>query len=134
VPVGPPRGLDRRAEKSGNHGPLVTSTCYLLGMNDSRLLRVWHAFADWWSFQMGTIEGWFHRTPETPEDRAIREEGERIRKGISVDRFRPSGCANHSRARRPMIRYDPAISGEAPISPSSRTELKKLSLNYYWRH
>jgi hypothetical protein len=23
---------------------------------------------------MGTIKGWFDRTPETPEDRAIREE------------------------------------------------------------
>jgi hypothetical protein len=65
---------------------VVTPTRYLLGMNDGLLLRLWHAFADWWSFQMGTIEGWFHRTPETPEDRAIREEGERIRKAFpSID-------------------------------------------------
>jgi hypothetical protein len=48
-------------------------------MNESLLLRLCRALADWWSFQMGTIEGWFDRTPETPEDRAICEEGERIR-------------------------------------------------------
>jgi hypothetical protein len=51
-------------------------------MNNSRLLRIWHALTDWCSFQMGTIEGWFDRTPETPEDRAIREEGERLRKAF----------------------------------------------------
>jgi hypothetical protein len=34
----------------------------------------------------GTIEGWFDRSPETPEDRAIREEGERIRTAFpSID-------------------------------------------------
>jgi hypothetical protein len=50
-------------------------------MNDSRFpFRLWHAFADWWSFQMGTVKGWLDRTPETPEDHAIRQEGERIRK------------------------------------------------------
>jgi hypothetical protein len=46
---------------------------------------------------MGTIGGWFDRTPETPEDRAIREEGERLRRafpGIDFDhpgarKFRP---------------------------------------------
>ena len=55
-------------------------------MNDSRLLSLWHAFVDWWSFQMGSIVGWFDRTPETPEDRAIREEGERLRKAFpSID-------------------------------------------------
>jgi hypothetical protein len=51
-------------------------------MNDNGLRRRWHALADWWSFQMGTIEGWLDRTPETPEDRAIREEGERLRKAF----------------------------------------------------
>ena len=65
---------------------LVTPTRYLVGMNDGLFLRLWHALADWWSFQMGTIVGWFDRTPETPEDRAIREEGERIRKAFpSID-------------------------------------------------
>ena len=49
---------------------------------DSRLRRLGRAIADWWSFQMGTIEGWFDRTPETAEDRAIREGGERIRKAL----------------------------------------------------
>jgi hypothetical protein len=67
-------------------------------MNNSRLFRLWHAFADWWSFQMGTIEGWFDRTPESPEDRAIREEGERIRKAFpSIDLDHPG--APTSRAK-----------------------------------
>jgi hypothetical protein len=35
---------------------------------------------------MGTIEGLLDQTPETPEYRAIREEGERIRKALpSID-------------------------------------------------
>ncbi len=56
------------------------------GMNESLLLRLCRALADWWSFQMGTIEGWFDRTPETPEDCAICEEGERIRSAFpSID-------------------------------------------------
>jgi len=62
----------------------------LATMNDSRLHRLWRAITDWWSFQTGTIEGWFDRTPETPEDRAIREEGKRIRKAFpSIDFNRP---------------------------------------------
>ena len=56
-------------------------------MSDSRLHRLWRAITDWWSFQTGTIEGWFDRTPE---DRAIREEGKRIRKAFpSIDFNRP---------------------------------------------
>jgi hypothetical protein len=50
--------------------------------------RLWRTVADWWSFQMGTIEGWLDRSPETPEDREIRKEGERIRRafpGIDFD-------------------------------------------------
>jgi len=47
---------------------------------DGRLRRLGCAIADWGSFQMRTIEGWFDRSPETAEDRAIRLEGERIRK------------------------------------------------------
>jgi hypothetical protein len=43
---------------------------------------------------MGTIQGWFDRTPETPEDRAIREEGERLRKAF------PSIDFNHPGARK----------------------------------
>ena len=55
-------------------------------MNDTLLLHLWHAFADWWSFQMGTIEGWLDRTPETAEDQAVREEGERMRRAFpSID-------------------------------------------------
>ncbi len=51
-------------------------------MDSGRFRRLGHAIADWWSFQMGTIVGWFDRTPETSEDRAIRLEGERIRKAF----------------------------------------------------
>jgi hypothetical protein len=47
---------------------------------------------------MGTIEGWFDRTPETPEDRAVREEGERIRRAF------PSIDLDHPGARK--IRSD----------------------------
>jgi hypothetical protein len=61
-------------------------------MNDSRLLRLWRALADWWSFQMGTIELWFDRTPETHQDRAIREDGERIRKAFPLIDFDHPGA------------------------------------------
>jgi hypothetical protein len=73
-------------EPTGSRPDRRRPICYLLGMNDSRLLRLWNAFADWWSFQMGTFEIWLDRTPETPEDRAIREEGERTRNAFpSID-------------------------------------------------
>jgi hypothetical protein len=40
--------------------------------------------------RMGTIEGWFDRAPETPEDRAIREEAERMRRAfLQIDFDRP---------------------------------------------
>lgn len=56
------------------------------------LPRFWRALADWWSFHMGTIEGWLCPTEETPEDRAIREEGERIRKAFPwIDFDHPGG-------------------------------------------
>jgi hypothetical protein len=67
-------------------------------MNDGLFLRLWHALADWWSFEMETIVGWFDRTPETPEDRAVREEGERIRRAF------PSIDLDHPGARK--IRSD----------------------------
>jgi hypothetical protein len=71
-------------------------------MHDDRFHRLWRAIADWWSFQMGTIEGLLDRTPETPEDRAIREEGERFRKafpGIDFDHpgARTMGSGPHDR-------------------------------------
>jgi hypothetical protein len=50
--------------------------------------RFGYAFADWCSFQMGTTSIWLWPLPETPVDRAIREEGERLRKafpGIDFD-------------------------------------------------
>jgi hypothetical protein len=89
--VGLPRASIIVPRKAATVVPLVAPTCYLLAMNvDSRLVRLWHAFADWRSFHMGTIEGWFDRTPETPEDRAIREEGEQIRRAFpSIDFDQP---------------------------------------------
>jgi hypothetical protein len=51
-------------------------------MDDCLLRHLWRTLADWRSFQMGTIAGWLDRTPETREDRAIRLEGERIRKAF----------------------------------------------------
>jgi len=70
-----------------------TSAAHLFNpfvMHDGIVLRPWRALADWWSFQVGTIEGWLDRTPETPEDRAIREEGERLRKAFpSIDLDHP---------------------------------------------
>ena len=66
-------------------------------MSDSSLHRLWRAIMDWWSFQSGTIEGWFDRTPETPEDRAIREAGKRIRKAFpSIDFNRPGARSRKS--------------------------------------
>jgi hypothetical protein len=38
--------------------------------------------ADRWSFERGTIGCGLDRTPETPEDRAVRVEGKRIRKAF----------------------------------------------------
>jgi len=47
---------------------------------------------------MGTVAGCFDRTPETPEDQAVREEGERIRRAF------PSIDFDHPGARK--IRSD----------------------------
>ena len=70
-------------------------------MSDSRLHRLWRAITDRWSFQTGSIEGWFDRTPETPEDRAIREEGKRIRKAFpSIDFNRPGARKRKSEEER----------------------------------
>jgi hypothetical protein len=62
------------------------------GMRHDLLPRLGRALSDWWSFKMGTIEGWFDRTPETPEDRAVREEGERIRKAFPQINFDHPGA------------------------------------------
>jgi hypothetical protein len=45
--------------------------------------------ADWWSFERATIGIWLFPQAETPEDRAVRQEGERLRKafpGTDFDR------------------------------------------------
>jgi hypothetical protein len=49
---------------------------------------------------MGTIEGWFDRTPETPEHRSIREEGERMRRAF------PSIDFDHPGARSILAKPD----------------------------
>jgi hypothetical protein len=41
----------------------------------------------WFSFQVGSIELWLFRPPETDENRAIREEGERLRRNFA-DQYR----------------------------------------------
>jgi hypothetical protein len=51
------------------------------------LRRLGYAFADWCSFQMGTVSIWLHPPQETPVDRAIREEGERLRKAFPTIDF-----------------------------------------------
>jgi hypothetical protein len=48
------------------------------------LRRLRHAAADWWSFQVGTLETWLHPPQETLVDRAVREEGERLRKAFPL--------------------------------------------------
>ena len=61
-------------------------------MAENRLRRAASALADWWSFQMGTLELWLFPIPETLVDRAIREEGERIRKAFPwIDFNHPKG-------------------------------------------
>ena len=64
-------------------------------MPGNPIARFWRAvsvLADWWSFQMGTLELWLFPKPETPEDRAIREEGERIRRAFPwIDFDHPKG-------------------------------------------
>jgi hypothetical protein len=43
---------------------------------------IWRAIADRWSFEVASIRLWLFPLPETPEDRAIREEGERVRRAF----------------------------------------------------
>jgi hypothetical protein len=72
---------------------------------------IWRAVADWWSFQMGTIEGWLCPTEETPADREIREEGERIRRRFrgSISMTRDPGPTDLTRRRNdPTARVRPA--------------------------
>ena len=61
-------------------------------MGEPRPYRLWRTIADWWSFQMGTLEWWLFPRPESPEEEAIRLEGERIRKAFPhIDFDRPKG-------------------------------------------
>jgi hypothetical protein len=53
---------------------------------------------------MGTIEGWLARTPETPVDRAIREEGERLRNAFPRIDFNHPGAR---KVRRKVETNDP---------------------------
>jgi hypothetical protein len=70
-------------------------------MTENRLRRSWRGVADWWSFQMGMLEGWLFPQPDTPEDIAIREEGERIRKAFPwIDFDHPKGPQLPERVRQ----------------------------------
>ena len=61
-------------------------------MTGKALYHFWRAVADWWSFQMSTVECRLDRRPESPETRAIRLEGERIRSAFpTIDFDHPSG-------------------------------------------
>jgi hypothetical protein len=57
------------------------------------LRRLGHTAADWWSFQIGTLEIWLHPPQETPVDWPIREEGERLRKAFPAIDFDHPGPA-----------------------------------------
>jgi hypothetical protein len=48
-------------------------------MQHSGLRHFWRTIADRWSFERASIGIWLFPPTETPEDRAIREEGERFR-------------------------------------------------------
>jgi hypothetical protein len=82
--------MKMRATANSRSGvPLVTQGCYLpTAMNEGFLLRLWRALANWWSFQMGTVEGWLDRTAETPEDRFHPRGRRAYQEGVSVDRVR----------------------------------------------
>jgi hypothetical protein len=59
------------------------------------LRRLGHAATDWCSFQMGTVSIRLNPPPETPVDRAIREEGERLRNafpGIDFEFVEATPC------------------------------------------
>ena len=67
-------------------------------MKGSSLSRIWRGIADWWSFQMGTVECLLGRRPESPETRAIRMAGERIRKAFpTIDFDHPNGTRLQSK-------------------------------------
>ena len=46
------------------------------------LRRICRTIADYWSFEKASIRLWLFPPRETPEDRAIREEGERLRRAF----------------------------------------------------
>ena len=52
----------------------------------------WRAIADRWSFEVTSIRLWLFPTLETPEDRAIREEGERLRRAFPAVDFDHPGA------------------------------------------
>jgi hypothetical protein len=68
-----------------------------------RLRHLGHAVADWCSFQMGTLSICLHPPHETPVDRAIREEGERLRKAFPWSEERGRGNAIRRRLRQPPL-------------------------------
>jgi hypothetical protein len=50
---------------------------------------IWRVIADRWSFEGATASLWLFPPRETAEDRAIREEGERLRRAFPSIDFDP---------------------------------------------
>jgi hypothetical protein len=61
-----------------------------------RLRHLGHAILDWCSFQMGTVSICLRPPRETAVDRAIREEGERLRKAFPTIDFDNPGVQPRS--------------------------------------
>ena len=56
------------------------------------LRRICRTIADYWSFEKASIRLWLFPPRETPEDRAIREEGERLRRAFPAIDFDHPGA------------------------------------------
>jgi hypothetical protein len=66
-----------------------------------RFRRAWNRLHDWCSLEMGTLSIWLHPPQETPVGRAIREEGERLRRAFpAVDFDNPGPRGSRSSGDR----------------------------------
>ena len=75
------------------------------------IARVLSALADWWSFQIGTIESWLDRTPDPVFDTLATEKDQlqRLFPGVDVD-----GKRSTRRRRRTLGLRDAASAGDSP--------------------
>jgi hypothetical protein len=87
------------------------------------LRRFGYALADWWFFQMGTVSGWLHPPPATSLDRAIREEGERLRKAFP---FLDERTAGLKAARRQDLMLERGDCGRRILWVRARRAIKAL--------